>query len=342
MKVIVDSFCHVYTQEYIQELRNLGSRISFRSDVESGVTRMIDTLTNDVFQVYKDRYFDTAKRLQDMERFGVDMQVLTVGTPGIHASALHLLPHEKVKLARVLNDALSKLAEKHPNKIVAIGEVPLPQVDEAVDEMERCVKDLGLRGIQLYTTIDGIPIDSGTFMPIFDKAAHMGVPIHLHPTHPLWSARRNYERDYALSLIFGYPFESTLSITRLILSGVLDQYPNLKLITHHTGAMCGIYVERLQSFIDDGSVGTKPRKLVKEYVRMLYHDTAVSGSVATLNLGAAVFGADRLLFGTDYPFGPENGCFNIRETIRSVGSMSATREEREKIFYRNAQGLFKF
>ena len=103
MKVIVDSFCHVYTQEYIQELRNLGSRISFRSDAESGVTRMIDTLTNDVFQVYKDRYFDTAKRLQDMERFGVDMQVLTVGTPGIHASALHLLPHEKVKLAPLQN-----------------------------------------------------------------------------------------------------------------------------------------------------------------------------------------------------------------------------------------------
>ena len=232
--------------------------------------------------------------------------------------------------------------EKNPSKFVGIGEVPIPQVDEALDELERCVNDLGMRGIQLYTTTDGMPIDADRFTPLFERAARLDVPVHIHPTHPLSSERRSYEKDYGLNVLFGYPFETSLCLTRLIMSGLLDKYPTLKLITHHTGAMCGLYAERLQSFIDDGTAGNrKPRKPVKEYLRMIYHDTASSGSVAALNLGASVFGARQLLFGTDYPFGPEDGCFNIVETIRSVKDMAVTNEEREYIFSRTAQRLFK-
>ena len=348
--MIIDSFCHFYPREYLDALQNLCPAIKLVGpDPSNGRLYIIDASTNnrnDVGFLRVGSGFDNIeRRLKDMEQFGIDIQAISVAGPGIDTELLHVSPEITLKLARVINDSLSAIANKHPEKFLAVGEIPLALPEQAIEELHRIVNDLGVKGVQIYTTIQGKPLDSPEFRPFFREIARMNIPVFLHPTYPRPNERRSYETDYELQMMYVWPFETTLSISRIVFSGILEEYPNLKLVTHHAGAMVPFFNERIQAVYLQGRKGgirdqAKIKRNPNEYFKMMFHDTAIYGSVPALNCAAAVFSAERLIYATDYPFGPQDGAYFLKTTKESVEKMNASEDEKRKIYSENASKLF--
>src|SRR5487761_104619 len=215
--MIIDAFCHFYTEEYLDALKEYCPAIKLVGpDPATGRIYITDVQVKrgvDVGFLRAGTGFESVeRRLKDMTEHGIDMQAVSVGGPGIDSQLLHVNPKVTVKLSKVINDSLLKIAEKHPDKFLAVGEVPILSPGAAIDELDRVV-GLGMKAVQLYTTAGGRPLDSPEFRPVFEKIANLGVPIFMHPTYPRPEERRNYETDYELQMIYVWPFETTLSIS---------------------------------------------------------------------------------------------------------------------------------
>jgi len=218
-------------------------------------------------------------------------------------------------------------------------------------EMERAIKTLGLKGVSVASNINGKPLDLPDFEPFWASAADMGIPVFIHPNDPAGSTDRSYEAEYDLIHNFGWPYETTIAMARLVFAGIFDLHPNLKIITHHLGAMlpyfegrAGFGLDQLGSRTDDPDDAQalgRLRRRPLDYFRMFYGDTALFGAIPATECGLAFFGADQILFGTDMPFDPEKGPGFIRETIRCIDRMRASAEEKTKIYEGNARRLLK-
>jgi len=208
-------------------------------------------------------------------------------------------------------------------------------------------------GLQIFTDVQGQPLDSPQFLPVFELAAKRDVPVWLHPTRSprradyLTESRSKYDIWWAL----GWPYETSICMARLVFSGVFDRWPELKILTHHMGGMVPYFEGRVGWGLDQlGTRTDEPEDLVArarlkrrplEYFRRFYADTALYGSVAAVECGVAFFGAERVLFGTDFPFDPQHGLLCIRETVRAVENATLSEREREMIFYENAVRLLR-
>jgi aminocarboxymuconate-semialdehyde decarboxylase len=257
-------------------------------------------------------------------------------------------------LARIANDGMAELVVKHPDRFVAFAaSLPMNNPDAAVQELDRAVTKLGARGVQIFSNVDGLPLDEPQFQGVFDRMAEHDLPIWLHPARP--SSFADYAGEskskYEMWWVFGWPYETSVAMGRLVFSGLFDRHPDLKIITHHMGAMAPYFEGRLGGGLDQ--LGTRTpeneKHLVQhslkrrpiDYFRMFYGDTALFGAVGPLECGLAFFGLDRILFGTDMPFDPEKGPGFIRETIRAVDAMSIAPADRARIYEGNARRLLK-
>jgi aminocarboxymuconate-semialdehyde decarboxylase len=222
----------------------------------------------------------------------------------------------------------------------------LTDVGEDLDEFDRAVEKLGLKGMTIMSNILGKPLDAPEFEPFWQRAVKHDIPLYIHPArYPYYP----WIREHLLSSIFGWPFDTTIAMSRLVWGGVLERYPTLKFITHHLGGMVPYFVGRIQTFYDEGityypHMNTAPKfskKHVLDYFRMFYNDTALYGWTPALQCGYEFFGADKILYGTDYPRGPEEGMYYLREALRSVNELKITPEEKEKILSGNARRILK-
>ena len=206
-------------------------------------------------------------------------------------------------------------------------------IDAALDETDRAIIKLGLKGVQIYSRINGEPLDNPKFKPLFEKMAKYDLPIWIHPCP--------YEKmDPFGSGIFGWPFETASAMLRLVVAGIFNDYPDIKFITHHCGSMVPYFEKRLKWAIPQVFGTDCPSPNPEEHFRRFYNDTAVYGSTPALMCAYAFFGADHLLLGTDAPLGGSN--FGLtRETIKSVERMSITDTEKEKILVHNALNLLR-
>jgi len=161
-----------------------------------------------------------------MEDQGVDMQVLSAGNPWVDIFG----PVESVSIAKTVNDEISKVIEKKPDKFIGLATLPFNNPGVAVEELERTVKHLGFKGVIAGSNIRGKPLSSHEFLPIYEKAVQLDVPIVVHPTTPA-----GYEamQNYSLVTLLGYPFDTTVSICNLIFSGIFEKIPNLKIVASH-------------------------------------------------------------------------------------------------------------
>jgi aminocarboxymuconate-semialdehyde decarboxylase len=245
---------------------------------------------------------------------------------------------------------MAELVLKYPDRFpAAVACLPMNDIDAALDEVDRAIKDLNFKGIQIYTPTADKPLDSPEFMPFYAKMSEYNLPIWMHPmrTPEYADYRTESQSKYGIYLLLGWPYETAVAMMRLVLSGVLEKYPNLKIITHHCGSMVPFFEQRLAGSMGRTNLRTgwdSQKKFSKEpidYFKMFYNDTALCGSTPGLMCGYAFFGADHMLFGTDMPYDTEMGERNTRLTIKSIEQMDIPDSEKKKIFAGNARKLLR-
>jgi aminocarboxymuconate-semialdehyde decarboxylase len=239
---------------------------------------------------------DLETRIADMDRLGIDVQVVSP-YPGhfIYAAP----PEVARESARMVNDHIAGLVAKHPDRLMGMGTVPLQDCGMAVAELERTVKTLGFRGVELCTNVRGVDLTRAGLEKFFARAEELGVLIFLHPSGTSFVGRMS---DHYFPNTIGHPLESALAVGHLIFDGYLERFPNLKVCIAHGGGYIPAYWGRFDHAFEhrpDSRVTIK--KKPSEYLKKLYFDTVVFSDVELKHL-IETWGADHIMLGTDYPF----------------------------------------
>ncbi|MFH1122953.1 MAG: amidohydrolase family protein [Pseudomonadota bacterium] len=290
---------------------------------------------------------DIEARLRILEGFEDYAQILTLAGPPLDAV---VSPGDGVDLAKIVNDEMAELQSKYPHRIVgAMATLPMHNMKAALKEGERAILDLGLRGVQIHSSISGKALDQEDFFPFYEMMNEFNLPILIHPIRRMDTpdyAGEDHSR-YWIWQVLGWPYESSVMMTRLAFSGIFDRYPDLKIVIHHCGAMIPFFSERIDGCYDYAEVFFKTkytrklRKPILDYFRMFYGDTAIHGYTPGLMCGYDFFGADHILFATDMPHDSQGGVKYIRDTIAGVERMSISESEKEQIFRENARRIFR-
>ena len=295
--------------------------------------------------------YDLDERFRVMDQFDDYAQIICLSSPPIEAMAG---PDKSPDLARLANDSMADYVQKYPDRFPAfIASMPMNNPDAACDEIDRSIKDLKAVGIQFFTNVNGKPLDAPEFKPLFQKMSEYDLPIWIHParganfTDYLAEEKSKYE----IWFVFGWPYETSVAMARIVFSYYFDEFPNLKIITHHLGGMIPYFEGRVVTSWEQLGRRTSDedytvildnlKKPHHEYFKMFYADTATFGSVGSMECGLKYFGTDHVLFASDCPFDPEGGPGYIRETIKIIDELTITEEERQKIYEGNARKLMK-
>lgn len=294
---------------------------------------------------------DVEARLRMLDQFDGLQQVLSLANPPLELVGT---PDVATELARLANDSLAEVCRRYPDRFPAfIAALPMNDVDAALAETDRAIRDLGARGIQVFTNVAGKPLSGAEYRPLFRRIAEHDLPVWVHPMRgpnfPDYASEKQSEDEIWFS--FGWPYETTACMTRLIYSGLLDELPALKIISHHMGGMIPYFPIKINLGFKQIFFGTPEKNPVAEerglkkrpidYFKMLYADTAIGGEEAPTRCGHAFFGTAHCLFATDAPFDSEQGRSLIAATIRGVESLGLPRDEINRIFAGNARDLLK-
>ncbi|MGD0025488.1 MAG: amidohydrolase family protein [Xanthobacteraceae bacterium] len=293
---------------------------------------------------------DLDARFRVMDRFDDYSQVITI--PGPQPGNI-AEPNRSPELARAGNDGLAELVRAHPDRFVAFAAtLPMNNPDAAVAEAERAIRDLGAKGIEVFTNVRGKPLDLPEYLPLWQLMSRYDLPIWVHPSRS--PAQTDYASEsrsrFEIWFAFGYPYETAAAMSRIVFAGLFDKFPNLKFITHHMAGIVPFQEGRIVAgWAQLGSrtsdedytavVGSLARPL-NEYFKMFYADTAMFGARAGTACGVDYFGADHVVFASDMPFDPQPGQF-IADTIRVIDSLDLSETDRAKIYFRNAEKLLK-
>ena len=290
--------------------------------------------------------FDVDARFRLMDRFEGYVQVLTLGPPVIDDVATGQVA---VDLARLANDTLADMVARHPDRFLGFAaSLPMQDVDAALREADRAIGQLGALGVQIHTNVHGHPLDEPQFEPFFAHMTQLDRVIWVHPARP--ASVPDYPTEssskYNLHLKFGWPYETTIFMSRMVYSGVMDRYPRLKILTHHAGGFVPHLAGRLALQHDTpemrAEIGVDDRfdaARVTAAYRRFYGDTVFSGAHHPLACALEFFPDDHLLFGTDMPMGLESGEMFVRETIQAIEEVAVGETQRRKLFEENAQRL---
>lgn len=294
--------------------------------------------------------YDLETRFRVMDEFSDYRQIISLGMPPLEAMGG---PELATEFARIANDGQAELVEKYPERFAGfVAALPMNAPEAAVREAERAFTELGANGLQIHTNVNGAPLDEERFFPIFEAAAKRNKPVLLHPSRN--SSMTDYATEdkskYEIWWTFGWPYETSAAMARLIFSGFMDRLPDLKVLAHHMGAMVPYFEGRVGPGWDqlgkrttDEDLSLVLKRLKKrplDYFKDFYADTAVFGSRAATLCGLEFYGSDRILFASDSPFDPEKGPGYIRDTLKILNSLDLPKEEMEKICFRNAEALF--
>lgn len=275
-------------------------------------------------------FIDAAKRIDLLDEYRIDHQLVTM-VPYLDPNVIPV-GNLNGELAEFANESLAKTAKESKGRLWAIGTVPLlSSPEQRWQSMERAIKSLGMKGFLVPTNVGGVAIDK--FDGFWSDADKLGAVVLIHPVDTKGSTDRPYENEYDLMHVFGWPFETTLMLSRLVFSGTMERCPNLNVISHHLGAMIPFYYGRiLESYGREGRL---------EQFKRFYHDTAVGGSLAALVCGYKVFGAERMVFGTDFPFGPEGGKVRLAQYPDLVRQLNLSQRETEMILGGNTRRILR-
>ena len=236
------------------------------------------------------------ERFAIMDKMGVDVQLVMPPPPQLyHTVALEYA----VPAARMVNEGVAEFVSKHPDRFIPMGTVPMQDGNEAAKELEHVMKTLKFKGVEILTNVHGKELSDPAFAPFWKKAEELGALVAIHPNG--FTEGQRLSRFYFNNII-GNPFETTLALHYLIFDGVMERHPNLKLFAMHGGGYLGGYSGRIDhawGARSDSNVGLP--KPPTEYLKRVYIDNVVF-TPHQLEALLAVFGADHIIMGTDYPF----------------------------------------
>ncbi len=328
----IDVYAHILPRKY----RDTLFRVAPPSQLQR---KLIETAPPTVF--------DDDARFRQMDKYEGLMQVIVpCFTPMEETST----PEKTAYLIKTYNDEMAELVTKYPDRFAAaIAILQMNDMEAALTEADRAIRDLRLRGILMDTPVNDRPLDSPEFLPLYEKMAQHELPIWIHPRRtPDYADYRTEKRSlYEANLIYGWPYETTVAMHRLVYSGIMERYPGLKFITHHCGGMVPYLADRIICFYDRNEMGprdeykNKLKRSPLDYFRSFYNDTALYGSPAGLMCAYAFCGADHILFGTDMPWDNQNGDRFIGQTISAIRQMAISDDDKQKIFAGNARQLLR-
>lgn len=271
--------------------------------------------------------YDPDVKLRAMDEVGIDVSVLSVNIPGPE-----LLPPElAVEGARLCNDSVAEVCARHPDRFVGLASLPLGDAGAALAELDRAVDALDLRGVVLPSHVAGMPVDAPRLEPLYARVAARGVPLVLHPTVPAWGEAI---KDYAMIPMVGFLVDTSIAMLRLILGGVLERHPTLRVVHPHAGGVLPYLMGRVE---DQTEVKGRGRDHITQsplaYYRRVYLDL-VSPSALAMRYAYDFSGADRLLFGSDHPW------VSMSRFVELVDGLDVPEEDKAKIFGGNARALF--
>ena len=294
---------------------------------------------------------DLDVRFRIMDRHEGYQQILSIATPPIEVYAQGA---EAADLARRANDGMAELVARYPDRFPGfVASLPYDDGDAALDEARRALDQLGARGIQMFSNINGRPTTDDEFLPLFELMAGHDLPIWLHPIRD--ASFPDYKTEdkslFEIWWTFGWPYDTSVAMARIVFARLFDRFPDLKIITHHMGAMIPYFEGRIGPGCDQLGARTSDedypallrelRKRPFEYFKMFYADTALFGAYDGTVCGLNFFGVDHVVFASDAPFDPEKGSMYIRETIDIIDRLPISADERERIYSGNAIRLLK-
>lgn len=316
----IDAFAHVIPREFIDQMK-------------------AEYPTEELTSADVPHLYDHGRRLQDLDDHDIDRQVITLGRPTMWRG---LDPAEALPLVRAANDAVRAYADEHPSRYIPVA--TLPFVDEGyVEEFERCMA-MDMAGVLIFSHAGGIPVDSPGHRALYERVVGHDVPVWIHPQLHEWQP---WDAEYMLHKMLGWPFDTSLAMGRLVFGGVFKEFPELKVVTHHMGGMIPHFIGRME-VLHQMSVEYRdmyPFEVtdfhgeVREQFGKFYGDTAREGSPRLLEDGLDFYGEDRLVFATDYPFGPEKGRAFMRGEVENVDGMDVPERVRAKVFGGNIAAI---
>ncbi len=322
----IDFHNHFYPKAYLDELSIVGGYARVERD-ELG--RLLIHYEGD-YNIVVGPHIDIDERLKAMDRCGIEMQVLTLTTPSVEREE----PVRGARLAKLANDGFREIIDENPKRFTALAALPLQEPEAAASELERAVKECGLRGGTLMTNVNGRTLDSEEFVPLFEKAVELDVPLFLHPTSPINSSAMG---EYRLVPILGFGVDTTLLILRLVFGGVMERLPGLKLVASHLG---GIF-PYLRGRIETGFNAYPECKVnISEppstYLKRIWMDSIIYDQ-DVLKSTIAFSGAEKIVLGSDHP----HQIGDMRNAVARIRQLEIDEADKEKILWKNAAKLLK-
>jgi aminocarboxymuconate-semialdehyde decarboxylase len=314
----LDLHTHYYPEVYFDKIRELPSEFSFDKS-PSGQT---------IIKYRGARFFgvtppmtNVAQRLEDMDRVGIDVEVISLSTPNVFFTDAQHQP----EIARMVNDAYAELVAQHPTRFKGFASIPMGAPDAALAELHRAIGELKLNGVILLSNIGGKPLTSPEYRPFFAEANRMKLCILLHPMLP---ANTEPFREYVLGPIVGFMFDTTLTVARMCFDGMLREFPDIRWIAGHLGGAVPYLMERMDNgWRDFPECRAKIDELPSVYLKRLYYDT-VNFNPHMLNMVREMIGADHMVMGSDYP----HLLGSIDRAVSSIESLGIPEGEKQRIF----------
>ena len=272
---------------------------------------------------------DPDVRIRDMDRLGIDIQAISINKSRIFND---LEIDRAMKLYQGYNDAFSQIVSSYPDRFVALATIPMQDVPAAIAELERSIRTLGLHGVQIGTNVNGKNLDDLEFRPLFKKIEELNVPILLHPYYVAAAERM---RKYWLVNLIGNPMDTTIAIASLIFGGVLEEFPNLRIVCAHGGGAAPYIHGRMQHGYNQMEECHSVPRSPNEYLGQLYFDSLTHSDIARSHLVQLV-GAEHVVLGSDYPFQMGDA-----DPIRSLRATNLSQNELEMILENTGEDVLQ-